>query len=254
MIRVDRIRPIGASHAVSALAKDDSAGDQMRGPQRFRDPARDRESLYERFSIAKRKACALDKKPLEGFHRTGLFNQAPLARSSGDMVEERTPDRAQVRMAARDHDHRNAKRIMEPVEIDHVETRNSDPLQEHRMELGIEARTPNQAGEHPGRVVAVPPYFSADDPNQRLSRVDRTHDEHVAPMSLAEGGIIEADDMGEKPRQGTTPLSREVQTTFRSRKRSHTHHLVPDLSFGWDKNHCAIGTHFNGQAGGVNCL
>jgi len=99
-----------------------------------------------------------------------------------------------------------------------------------------------------------PSHFSADDPNQRLSRVDRAHDEHVAPMSLAEGGITEADDMGEKPRQGTTPLNREVQTTFRSRKRSHTHHLVPDLSFGWDKNHCAVCIHFNGQAGGVNCL
>ena len=93
-----------------------------------------------------------------------------------------------------------------------------------------------------------PSHFPADDPNQCLSRVDRAHDEHVAPMSLA------ADDMGEKPRQGTTPLSREVQTTFRSRKRSHTHHLVPDLSFGWDKDYCAVGTHFNGQTGGVNYL
>jgi hypothetical protein len=102
-----------------------------------------------------------------------------------------------------------------------VETRNSDPLQEHRMELGIEARTPDQPGEHSGRICTVPSHFPADDPNQRLGRVDRTHDEHVAPMSLAERGVIEADDMGEKPCQGTTPLSREVQTTFRSRKRSH---------------------------------
>ena len=210
-IRADRIRPIGASHAVSALAKDDSTGDQMRGPQRFRDAARDRESLYERFSLAKRKACALDKKPLEGFHRAGLFNQTPLARSPRDMVEERTPDRAQVRTAARNHNHWNAKRIMEPVEIDHIETSNSDPLQKHRMELGIEARTPDQSGEHSGRICTVPPHFPADDPNQRLGRVDRTHDEHVAPMSLAERGVIEVDDMGEKPRQGTTPLSREVQ-------------------------------------------
>jgi hypothetical protein len=122
------------------------------------------------------------------------------------------------------------------------------------MKLGIEARTPDQPGEHSGHICTVPPHFPADDPNQRLGRVDRTHDEHVAPMSLAERGVIEADDMGEKPCQGTTPLSREVQTTFRSRERSHTHHLVPDLSFGWDKNHCAVGTHFNGQAGGVNCL
>src|SRR5919197_1755439 len=134
-----RIRPIGASHAVSALAQGDSTGDQMCGPQWFRDPARDREPLYERFSLAQRKACTLDKKPLEGFHRAGLFDQAPLARSSGDMVEECTPDCAQVRTAARDHNHRNAKRIMEPVEIDHIETRNRDPLQEHRMELGIKA-------------------------------------------------------------------------------------------------------------------
>ena len=91
--------------------------------------------------LAKQKPSALDKKPFQEFHRAGPLDHSPFARSSGYLIEQRASDRAQVRTAARDDEHRNAKGLMQPVEIDHVETGNGDTLQKHRMELGIEART-----------------------------------------------------------------------------------------------------------------
>ncbi len=114
--------------AMCALAERDPGGDQMRASQRFGDVAVDRESMNEPLGLAERKPLALNKKPREGFHRPSPLDQAPLVHSSRDPLEERTPDGIQVRTPSCDHEHRNAQRIMEPVEIDHVETGNGDPL------------------------------------------------------------------------------------------------------------------------------
>ncbi len=73
------------------------------------------------------------------------------------------------------------------------------------MELGIEARTPHQPGEHPGRVGAVTPHFAAQDSRKPFSGINGAHDPHVPAMSVAKRGIIEPNDVGETPHQGMTP-------------------------------------------------
>ncbi len=40
------------------------------------------------------------------------------------------------------------------------------------MELGIEARTPHQAREHPGRVGAITPHFAAQDSRKPFSGIN----------------------------------------------------------------------------------
>ncbi len=73
------------------------------------------------------------------------------------------------------------------------------------MELRIEARTPHQLGEHPGRIGAVPPHFAAQDSRKPFSGINCAHDQHISPMSVAKRGIIEPNDVGETPRQGMIP-------------------------------------------------
>ncbi len=116
------------SSAMRALAERDPGGDQMRAAQRFGDATVDRESIDEHLGLAERKPSALNKKSRQGFHRASPLDEAPLAHSSRDPLEECTSDGIQVRTPACDHEHRNAQRLMELVEIDRVETGNGDPL------------------------------------------------------------------------------------------------------------------------------
>jgi hypothetical protein len=75
-------------------------------------------------------ASALDEEARDFLHRTGALNELPLARPAAHTAECGV-DRRQVRPAPHDHQDRTRERRGEGVDVDDVEARKGDALQQH---------------------------------------------------------------------------------------------------------------------------
>ena len=74
---------------MSTFAARNTARDEMGRAQRLRHAAMDSEALQRERCPIQRDSGTLDEQAADGLHGSGFFDEAPLARTAGDMLEQR---------------------------------------------------------------------------------------------------------------------------------------------------------------------
>lgn len=123
------------------------------------------------------------------------FDQSPLAHAATDVIEKRPPDRLEVGRPAQHNEHGHAERRVQRRQIDHVEARERDALQQHGVDLREEARTPDDRLENARRVRPVAPQLARQHAVQPAAGEHGADDEDVTTMLAVERRVVERDDV-----------------------------------------------------------
>ena len=140
---------------MAAFASPETARDEVRRADRFRQAAMDGKPPEQFFGRLRRNAGALGPHTGESLHRSGLLDELPLAGAAPDVVEQRPTDRGEVRLSAGDDEDGHACLAMQCVKVHHVEAGDRDTLQQHRVELVAEAAARDELGHDPRRVHTI---------------------------------------------------------------------------------------------------
>src|SRR6266581_2630479 len=120
---------------MSTFAESHTAGDKVRGTQRFGHAAVDGKALQYSPRILDADSCALHEQSGSRFHRPGLFDKTPFAQAAGHLLEQRRLDPRQIWTAAHDSHDGQMQRLMQRLEVYDVETGQGDSLEQHQMRL-----------------------------------------------------------------------------------------------------------------------
>ena len=115
------------------------------------------------------------------------------------MLQQGLAYRLQVGPVTRDHQHRQSRGFVQPLQIDHIEPGKRDALQQDGLQL-IEIFAAGDAVDQPlRRIGPVAPDLGRDHTVQPIAGKHRAHHQHVAPMAALERRIVEAHYMGDTP-------------------------------------------------------
>ncbi len=187
------------SGAVPTLASGHAPGDYVRHAQGLRQMTVLLQAGEQPFRILRRDAAALHVEPGHRFHGAGRLDQAPFAGSARHPLQQGVAYRLKVGQVARNHQHRQSRGLVQPLQIDHIESRESDALQQDGLKL-VEIFAAGKAVNQPLRGIGpVAPDPGRDHTVQSFAGKDRAHHQHVAPVAAIEWGIVEAHYMRDTP-------------------------------------------------------
>lgn len=187
------------SGAVPALASGYAPGDHVRHAQGLRQMAVLLQAGEQPCRILRCDAAALHVEPGHRLNGAGCLDQAPFAGAAWHPLQQGLADRLKVGQVARNHQHRQSRGLVQPLQINHIEPRESDALQQDGPKL-VEIFAAGEAIDQPLRGIGpVAPDPGRDHTVESFSGKDRTHHQHVAPVIVIEGGIVEAHHMGDTP-------------------------------------------------------
>ncbi len=204
------------SHSPATSPGDHAPGDEVSEAQRFGDvPVQSRRcnqscsrfegqprALHEQALRRAAKPGTSRAAELERFDVSRALDEPPLARRTADartsvrsVAEERAFDGVEVGRAPHHDQHGDAERRVERVDVDHVEARDGDALQEDGPDVSAELALIDEVDHAPGRIDAVPAYAAAHDAVEPRPGADGADEQHAAPVSSLERPVVETDDV-----------------------------------------------------------
>jgi hypothetical protein len=169
----------------------------VRQPQRLGQLAVRPRGPQQRRGVGQLEPRALDPHALARLHRPGSLDQRPLPRPAAHAPEQRRLDRRHPRRLAGDHQHRQPERRVQCMNVDHVEPRDRDPLQQHRLHVPRERRALQQPRDPPRRVDSVAADLADDHAVEPRLRAHRPDQRDVPAVLADEWRVVEADHVGE---------------------------------------------------------
>jgi len=154
-----------------------------------------REALDQRPRLVESDAGALHPYRSGTFHGPGGDHALPFAPPSRNVLEQRPAHGRHVRRAARYRNYRNSQAFVQRLQIDDIEARKRDALQQHRPELRCKARSLHHVGHHARGVCTVTAHPRTEHAFEARAREHRADDENVTAVPGVEGGVVNSDDV-----------------------------------------------------------
>jgi len=179
------------------------ARDQVRGAQGLGDAAVYRETPHQYLRPGEVDPRALDVDPRHRLRGSGPLHQTPLARPARHGTEQGLPHGIPIRPVPRHHEHRQPEPPVQRVDVDHVEARERDALQQHGLQVVPEPACLDQPGDGPGGIGPVPAHPSAQHAVEPQIGEHGADQVHVAPVSGEEGAVVETDHVAQGAGHGS---------------------------------------------------
>src|SRR4030095_6140321 len=186
---------VEGSGSPGTFAAADATRDQVRRAQRLRQHAVPHMVAKRTCCGLRRNACALDEKTSDALHGARVLNQLPLALAAAHPLEQRGANRCEIRLPSDDHEDRSRESCRARVDVNDIEARERDALQQHGVQLGIEARSCDAGCEARSCICAVAAHLAREHTVEPGARKYGTDDEHITAMFRSKRRVIESDDV-----------------------------------------------------------
>lgn len=191
------MRTLPSSGAMPALPIRQRSCDQMGRTQRLGQARVDRERVDERDRGFPRQANVLQIHLPVLASRPELLDQLPLASTTADGAEQRTLYAVEIGLSPTHGDHWQVQALAQRREIDNVETRERNPLEQHGLEARKETRAHDQIADVPRRVDAIASNLASNHAFEPGAIEDSTDDGHVTTVRALERRVVETDNVGQ---------------------------------------------------------
>lgn len=145
--------------------------------------------------LFQRKACALNEQPVDFVQGACALDELPLALASWHSRQQRVPDCREIRPPSNDDHDWSSQRRGQRLDVHDVEACECDSLQQHRMQLGVEARLLDAGRQRRGCVRSVAADETREHAVESFARKDGADNQNVAAMIGRKRRVIESNNV-----------------------------------------------------------